>query len=263
METRICIAGDGCRIAYRFDGPDDAPVLLLSNSLGTHMGMWQPQIATWARHFRVLRYDQRGHGRSDAPVGAYSIDRLTCDVIELLDSLEIDIVDFCGLSLGGMVGQSLAIRASQRLRRLVLANTSSFMGPPSGWDARIAVVENDGMAPLAAASVERWFTADFALQSPDAVVLIRAMLLETPPAGYAGCCAAIRDMDMRQTVSLISVPTLVIAGRDDAATPRPHAAFLAGEIRHAQLTELDAAHLSNVQCAGAFERAVTGFLTEI
>jgi 3-oxoadipate enol-lactonase len=261
MKKLFITTGDECRIAYRFDGPQDAPVLLLSNSLGTDMAMWEPQMAAWTRAFRVLRYDQRGHGASDAPAGGYSIDRLGRDVIELLDALTIETVDFCGLSLGGMIGQWLGIREPRRLRRLVLANTSSFMGPPSAWDARIDLVRQEGMAPLAQASVERWFTAAFAAAQPQAIIPIATMLQSTDSQGYAGCCAAIRDMDMRRTATLIAAPTLVIGGSDDPATPPPHSEALAKAIVGATLIMLPAAHLANVECPEAFGAAVTGHLT--
>ena len=261
MEKLFITTGDGCRIAYRFDGPQDAPILLLSNSLGTDMAMWEPQMAAWTQAFRVLRYDQRGHGASDAPVGGYSIDRLGRDVIELLDALNIESVDFCGLSLGGMIGQWLGIREPGRLRRLVLANTSSFMGPPSAWDARIDLVRREGMAPLAQASVERWFTTAFAAAQPQAIVPIAMMLQATDSQGYAGCCAAIRDMDMRRPAALIEVPTLVIGGSQDPATPPPHSEALAKAIMGAKLIMLPAAHLANVECSEAFGAAVTEHLT--
>ncbi|BAI97350.1 3-oxoadipate enol-lactonase [Sphingobium sp. TA15] len=252
--------GDGCRIAWRFDGPEGAPVLLLSNSLGTDMGMWDSQIGAWRDRFRILRYDQRGHGRSDAPAGAYSLDRLGRDVIELLDALAIDRVDFCGLSLGGMIGQWLGIRAPERLRRLVIANSSGFMGPPGSWDARIALVREQGMAPLAQASIDRWFTAAFAQAAPDAIATVGAMLQATSPEGYAGCCAAIRDMDMRRTAALISVPTLVVGGSQDPATPPAHSEALARTIPAAELVMLNAAHLSNVEQSAAFADACQSFL---
>lgn len=254
-------AGDGCRLACRMDGPADAPVLLLSNSLGTDMEMWAPQMTAWTRYFRVLRYDGRGHGASGAPPGGYSLDRLGRDAIELLDALQIDRVNFCGLSLGGMVGQWLGVREPGRVRRLVLANTSGFMGPPSGWDARISQVRNEGMASLAEASVDRWFTADFAAQTPDAIAPVRAALLATDGAGYAGCCAAIRDMDMRRIAALIAAPTLVIGGTRDPATPPAHSEALAGVIPDARLIMFDAAHLSSVECPAPFADAVTDFLT--
>lgn len=260
MTMQHIFTGDGCRIAWRFDGADDAPILLLSNSLGTDMGMWEPQMAAWAQGFRVLRYDQRGHGASDAPAGGYSIDRLGRDVIELLDALQIETVDFCGLSLGGMVGQWLGIGEARRLRRLILANTSSYMGPPIAWDARIALVREQGMAPLAQASVERWFTRDFARSAPGAIAPISAMLQATDPQGYAGCCAAIRDMDMRRTVTLIDIPTLVIGGNQDLATPPPHSEALVRAIAPANLKMVEAAHLSNVEKADWFGLAVNNFL---
>lgn len=262
MNTGHVITGDGCRIAWRSDGPADAPALLLSNSLGTNMEMWTPQLAAWTQGRRVLRYDQRGHGASDAPAGAYSIDRLGRDVIELLDALEIASVDFCGLSLGGMTGQWLGIREPSRLRRLVLANTSSFMGPPSAWDGRIALVRAEGMAPLAQASVERWFTSAFAAAQPDAIAAIGRMLQATDPVGYAGCCAAIRDMDMRRTATLIAVPTLVIGGTLDPATPPAHSEALERAIAGSRLVMLEAAHLSNVERPDAFARAVLDFLAD-
>lgn len=261
MSVEYFVTGDGCRIAWRYDGPAGAPVLLLSNSLGTDMGMWEPQMAAWTQTFRVLRYDQRGHGASDAPAGAYSLDRLGRDVVELLDTLNPGPVDFCGLSLGGMTGQWLGIREPQHLRRLVLANTSSFMGPPANWDARIALVRSEGIAPLAQASLDRWFTPDFLAEGSAAIDGIARMLQAGNPQGYAGCCAAIRDMDMRRTVSLIDRPTLVIGGTRDPATPPPHSEALAGAIAASQLVMLEAAHLSNVERPDTFARAVLDFLT--
>lgn len=260
MDRQTILTDDGCRIAYRFDGPADAPVLLLSNSLGTDMAMWTPQIDAWSRHFRVLRYDSRGHGQSGIQAGGYSMDRLGRDVIELLDALSLTQVDFCGLSLGGMIGQWLGIRAPERLRRLVLANTSANMGPPSNWQARIEGVLKDGMAPLAEASIARWFTPDFPVTRPAMVAPIRAMLLGTDPIGYAGCCAAIRDMDMRRTVRLVDRPTLVIAGSEDPSTSVADGQFLADSVREGRLATLSAAHLSNVEQAEPFATAVTEFL---
>lgn len=259
MEHKIFQTGDGCRIAYRFDGPAHAPVLLLSNSLGTAMGMWDPQMEALTAHARVLRYDMRGHGKSGVPDGAYSLDRLGRDVVELLDGLEIGRVDFCGLSLGGMVGQWLGIRAPDRLRRLILANTSSYMGLPADWDVRIELARANGMSWLAATSVERWFTPEFRARNSGKMSAVTAMLLATDASGYVGCCAAIRDMDMRPTVGLIDIPTLVIGGTADPATPPPHSEALAEAIARARLVMLDAAHLSNVEQADAFGAAMLSF----
>lgn len=253
------VAGDGCRIAYRLEGRADAPVLMLSNSLGTAMAMWEPQMAAFEARFRVLRYDSRGHGRSDVPAGSYSIDRLGRDAIELLDALQIARVTFCGLSKGGMIGQWIGWRAPERLQRLILANTSGYMGPPEGWDGRIRSVTADGMAAMTEPVLQRWFRPSFLGDAADAVAPVRAMLLATPPAGYAGCCAAIRDMDQRPVLPLITAPTLVIAGTGDSATPMEHAEQLARDIPRARLVALEAAHLSNVEQPVAFTKAVLDF----
>jgi len=260
MTMEHAAVGDGARIAYRWDGPEGAPVLVLSNSLGTDVGMWDPQIAALSQDFRVLRFDARGHGQSDAPAGAYSIDRLGRDVVELLDALDVAKTHFCGLSLGGMIGQWLAVRAPDRLDRLVLANTSAYMGPPANWQARIEGVLTNGVAPIAEASIARWFTPEFPDRDPAAVAPIRTMLLANNPVGYAGCCAAIRDMDQRHTAKLNTAPTLVIAGRLDPATSVADGAFLADQAANARLAVLEGAHLSNVECAEVFTSGVLEFL---
>lgn len=262
MTAGTITTGDGCRIAWRFDGPGDAPVLLLSNSLGTAMAMWDTQMAAFSQHFRVLRYDSRGQGASDVPPGCYSIDRLGRDVIALADTLGIATFSFCGLSKGGMIGQWLGWRAPERLERLILANTSAYMGPPDGWDERIAAILKDGMAAMTDAVIARWFTPGFAASHPHAIGPVRAMLLATDPHGYAGCCAAIRDMDQRRTLPLIATPVLVIAGDADPATPLDHARQLLDSIPDAQLVVLPAAHLSNIEQPTGFAEAVMGFVAE-
>ena len=260
MAVQSFATDDGCRIAYRFDGAEDATVLLLSNSLGADMQMWEPQIAAFAERYRVLRYDSRGHGQSGAPVGAYSMDRLGRDAVQLLDAVGVQQVDFCGLSKGGMIGQWLGVRAPERIRKLVLANTSADMGPPSGWQSRIESVLAKGMAPLTEASIARWFTPDFPASAPEAITPIRTMLLACDPQGYAGCCAAIRDMDLRQTASLITPPVLVIAGAQDPSTSVADGQWLADAVRQGSLVVLDAAHLSNVEAPLDFNAAVLSFL---
>ena len=251
------MTGDNCHIHHRFDGPEDAPVLMLSHSLGASMAMWEPQMAALTARYRVLRYDLRGHGGSDVPVGAYSLDRLGRDVIELLDHLGIARVHFCGLSLGGMIGQWLGVRAPERLHSLTLANTSAYMGPPSGWDDRISAVRESGMAAMRDAILARWFTADFS-----DTATVGAMIDATDPAGYAGCSAAIRDMDLRPLGCLITTPTLIIGGLRDPATPPDHARVLNADIAGSQLVMLDAAHLSNIECASAFNAALLTFLAD-
>lgn len=261
MDRQFATMGDGCRIAYRFDGPEAAPVLLFSNSLGTNLDMWAPQVEALSGQFRVLRYDSRGHGQSDAPAGSYSLDRLGRDVIELLDALGIERVNYCGLSKGGMVGQWLGMRAPERLNRLILANTAPYMGPPSSWGARIQAVHDGGMTALTETVLERWFTPGFRADSPEIVNRIRDMLLTTDPGGYAGCCAAIRDMDLRVTNPLIAVPTLVIAGSEDPATPPSDGEAIANAVQNGTLIVLNAAHLSNIEQADAFNDAVRNFLS--
>jgi 3-oxoadipate enol-lactonase len=222
--------------------------------------MWAPQIAAFTERFRVLRYDSRGHGSSDSPPGAYSMDRLGLDVVQLLDAVGVQQVDFCGLSKGGMIGQWLGVRAPERMRKLVLANTSAYMGPPSGWQSRIEGVLAKGMAPLTEASIARWFTPDFPASAPQAIAPIRQMLLACDPQGYAGCCAAIRDMDLRPTAPLITPPVLVIAGAQDPSTSVADGQWLADTVKDGRLAEIDAAHLSNVEQPRVFADAVLAFL---
>jgi 3-oxoadipate enol-lactonase len=210
--------GDGCRIAYRFHGPADKPVLILSNSIGNTLDMWDPQVQELSERFRILRYDTRGHGASDVPAGAYSMDRLGGDVIELLDALNISQADFCGLSLGGMIGQWLGIHAPDRINRLILCNTSSFTGPAEQWNGRISSVLRDDISETAGMFLRNWFPPKM-LEAESAIVkTVRSMLLGTDPRGLAGCYAAVRDMDMRRTIALIGCPTLVIAGQYDTVT---------------------------------------------
>jgi len=253
---------DGCAIAFDYRPVAGQPVLMLSPSLGTTMALFEPQLDALGDRFSMLRYDPRGHGASSVPAGGYSLDRLGRDVLGLLDHLSIARAHFAGVSLGGMVGQWLGYRAPDRLLSLILANTSAYMGPPAGWASRIATVSSQGMGALAEAVIERWFTPDFQQAHPEQVDHARAMLLATDPQGYAGCSAAIRDMDLRPTATCITVPTLVIGGRRDPATPPEHARFLADNITNARLVELDAAHLSNLEQSFAFNSAITEFLED-
>lgn len=254
------IAADGARLFYRFDGPSDRPPLVLSNSLGTNLGMWDPQVPAFARHFRVLRYDSRGHGKSDTPAGPYSIAALGRDVIALLDGLGLNRVRFCGLSKGGMVGMWLGTHASDRIERLALCNTSARIGAPEVWNQRIDTVRKHGMEAIVPGVLERWFTSGFREQAPDAVDKARRMLIATPPEGYIACCAAVRDMDQVETIAAIRLPTLVIAGASDMATPPDHARLIAARVPAARLVELEAAHLSNIEAADRFTAAVLDFM---
>ena len=251
---------DGCRIAWRMDGPANAPVLVLSNSLGTTMGLWDEQVPALSQRFRVLRYDPRGHGQSSVMSGDTSLNRLGRDVLGLMDALGVGTARFCGLSLGGMTGQWLGVHAPERIDRLVIANSSSFMGPPESWQQRMTTVREQGMAAIAEAVLDRWFTPAFAASNAPGLARTRSQLLATPADGYAGCCAAIRDLDMRPVVHVVNRPTLVIAGSKDPATPPDHAQAIATAIAGSRLLSLDAAHLSNIEQPAAFTAALLDFL---
>ncbi len=252
---------DGTGIHYEWSGEDGRPVLVLSNSLGSHLGMWDDQIAEFSRHFRVLRYDDRGHGRSDTPAGPYTLDRLGQDVVALLDRLDLVKISWCGLSKGGMLGMWLATRHGARLDRLVLADTAPHMPPPEMWNERARAAREDGMAAMAPTVIERWFTEGFRQRSPERVARIHDMLATTPGEGYAGSCEAIRDMDQRETIKAIAVPTLVVVGEQDPATPPDYARSIDDAIAGSRLVVIpDAAHLSNVEQTERFNEAVLAFL---
>jgi len=252
----------GVRLHYRFDGPAGAPVVLMSNSLGTDLRMWEPQVPELAQRYRVLRYDSRGHGQSSVAAGPYEIAQLARDVLRLMDALGVERALFCGLSMGGMVGQWLGAHAPQRVAKLALCNTSAHIGAPDMWNARMAAVAQGGMAAIVDGVIARWYTQAFIAAAPEALATTRAMLLGTPAAGYIAACAAVRDMDQRATAGDIAAPTLVIAGAQDAATPPADGKYLAGAISGARYVELPAAHLSNVEAAPAFTRALAEFLSD-
>ncbi|MFN4278270.1 MAG: 3-oxoadipate enol-lactonase [Ferrovibrio sp.] len=251
---------DGVELHYRLDGPEKAPVLVMSNSLGTDLGMWEPQMPALAEHYRVLRYDTRGHGQSGLPPQPYQVDRLGRDALTLMDGLGIDRAMFCGLSMGGMTGMWLGIHAPQRFSRLVLCNTAAKIGTPEVWNTRIATVEKGGMAAILNGVIQRWFTEDFIKLHPASVKVISDMLLATAPEGYCAACAAVRDMDQREAIAKIRLPTLVIAGAHDLATPAQDGRFVADAIPGARYAELPAAHLSNVERVEEFTQLLTGFL---
>jgi 3-oxoadipate enol-lactonase len=254
------IDANGARFNYRLDGPADASVVVFSNSLGTNLAMWDRQIPALAQTFRVLRYDMRGHGLSSVTAGPYTIAGLAQDVVGLLDALKIESAHFCGLSVGGALGQWLGTNAANRFKTLVLSNTAARIGTAETWNTRIKTVREGGMAAIADAVISRWFTEGFIKKSPESVEATRQMLLRTPSDGYLATCAALREMDQRETVARVSVPTLVIAGAKDAVTTPADARFLVERIRGAQYVELNAAHLSNIEDADAFTDALINFL---
>jgi len=249
---------------HRLDGPDDAPVLVLSNSLGTRHTMWDAQAPALVEGFRLLRYDTRGHGQSDVPDGPYSMDDLGRDVLALLDQLGIERASFCGLSLGGMIGIWLGINAPERIEKLVLCSTTAHFPPAEEWTRRADVVRSsEGVAGLAHATLERWFTPGFHERRPDELERFRQMLITTAGEGYAGCCEAIREMDMRDEAGGIEAPTLVIAGDDDPSTPPDWNRDLADAIPSAGYHLIaDARHISNVAQPREFTDALLRHLEE-
>ena len=251
------------RLFYRLEGREDSPVLVLSHSIGADQGMWAPQVPDLLSHFRVLRYDICGHGASDAPKGDYSIEDLGREVLGLADALKISEFAFCGLSLGGAIGQWLGIHAADHVSRLVLANTSPQFGARANWDARRKAVLDGGMAAVIDLVMQRFFSPEMLTRGDAYAQSVRSVILGTDPIGYAGCCAALRDMDHTQLLRQIRVPTLVIVGDRDVATPGSgHGEILAREIPKAQALHLPAAHMSNLERPRSFTAALFNFLLQ-
>lgn len=253
-------AANGASINYEISGRSDGPWLMFSNSLGTDLGMWDAQAEALGRDFRILRYDTRGHGQSEAPDGDYSFDELGRDVLAVMDAAGVDKAYFCGLSMGGVTGMWLGVNAPERFEKLVLCNTGAKIGDAETWQQRIDTVLASGMNVLVDAVVDRWFTKRFQEASPAAVDRIRVMILATPAAGYAGCCGALRDIDLREAIKAIQLPTLVIAGQHDPATPVEIAEEIQAAISGSHLAVLDAAHLSNIEQEADFNETLSTFL---
>jgi 3-oxoadipate enol-lactonase len=245
---------------YSLTGAADAPVVVLSNSLGTNFSMWDPQLSALERDFRVLRYDTRGHGESSVTRGPYTIEQLSQDVIRLLDALKLERAHFCGLSMGGITGMWLGAHAGSRFQKLILCSTAAKIGTLETWNARIEMVHKKGMEPVSAAVAERWFTPEFRARAPETVEVARRMIEASSPEGYAACCEAIRDADQRDTISSIRVATLVISGAKDPVTPPTDGHFLAERITGSKYVELDASHLSNIEASAEFTTSLTQFL---
>ena len=250
-------------LGYDILGADDAPPLILGGSLGTTRDMWGPQRGALAERLRVIRYDHLGHGTSPDPDGPTSLEELGRAVLGLADHLEVPRFHYCGLSLGGMVGMWLAINAPERIDRLVLLCTSAHMPPADAWRERAQTVEQHGCAAIADAVVDRWFTASFAQAHGDVVGPLKESLKATPRVGYAACCEAIADMDLRAELHAVRAPTLVIAGAEDPATPADgHARVIVAAIPAARLAIVeDAAHLANVEQPDTVTRLILDHLS--
>lgn len=250
------------KIHYEWAGLDNLPVVVFSNGLGTNLHMWDGQVVAFAKHFRVLRYDARGHGQSAVTPGPYTIQQLSSDVVQLLDFLRLDRVHFCGLSMGGMVGMVLGATFADRLHKLALCNTASKFDPEHMWNNRIETVNHGGMKAVASTVVDRWLTADFRSAHPAETQEVLAMLESTNPEGYVAACAAVRDMDLRNTLQDVHAPALVVTGSQDPAATPAFSRMLAASIPGAVYTELPAAHLSNIEARDKFNRRVLEFLLQ-
>ncbi|SFL04495.1 3-oxoadipate enol-lactonase [Geodermatophilus ruber] len=244
-------------VSYTEEGPRDAPVVVLSNSLGATRAMWDAQVPALAERFRVVTYDTRGHGASPVPAGPYSLDDLVDDVVALLDRLGIRRAHVAGLSLGGMTAMRLAAREPERVDRIALLCTSSLLGPREAWTDRARTARTEGTGALAPTVVGRWFTPGFAAAEPELVGRMQAMIAGTPDEGYASCCEAIADMDLRADLPTITAPTLVVSGVEDPATPPEHQQAIVDGIPGARLLSVSpGAHLANIEQASQ----VTGAL---
>ncbi len=261
MTSRIT-TDDGIGLHVVLSGNADGPVLMFCNSLGTDHRMWDGEAAVFGNDYRIVRYDRRGHGRSDAPPGPYSFERLGRDALCILDALEINRTWFCGLSMGGMTGMWLAANAPERFHGLVLANTGAFMPPFEMWAERIDMARAGHLDRMAPKVMERWFTQRFREEQPEAVARVVEQFLATPPEGYAACCEAIRDMDHRDLLRTIRARVHVIGGSADPATTPAHCRYVAENISGATYSELkDAAHLSNIEKPGGFQAILRAFMT--
>ncbi|MBA2691263.1 MAG: 3-oxoadipate enol-lactonase [Rubrobacter sp.] len=250
---------EAVNLNYEIEGPEDAPIVVLSSSIGSSLSMWDEQMDALGERFRVLRYDHRGHGKSPVPDGPYSMEELGRDVLSLVDSLGVERFSFCGLSLGGMVGMQIASDAPERVEKLVLCCTAAELGPPSMWDERIEAVKSGGMESLVDAVMERWFTEGFA--GNEKVERMRRDFLDTPAEGYAACSAAIRDMDLRDRLPSIKADTLVVSASEDPATPPERGEEIKNAIPNARMAVIpDASHIANVEQPERFTKEVLGHL---
>jgi len=244
---------------YSLSGKSGAPVLVLSNSLGTSHSMWSPQEALGG-HFQLLRYDTRGHGQSSKPPGPYSLAQLGQDVLNLLDHLGIRQAAFCGISMGGLIGQWLGIHAPQRFTHLILANTAARIGTEQGWRDRAATVRAQGMRPVAEGAESRWFTPEYIQANAETVAPLLQALHGADAEGYASCCDALAVADLREDIRNIEAPALVVAGRHDPVTTPADADFMADRIPRSTRIDLPASHLSNIEAAASFNEALIAFL---
>jgi 3-oxoadipate enol-lactonase len=253
---------NGCPIHYEVEGAGDNPVLMLCNSLGTTLHMWDGQMPALLQIFRVVRYDRRGHGKSGVRVGPYTMEMLGRDALAVLDAANVHKAHWCGLSMGGMVGMWLGANAPDRVGKLILSNTSAWFPDKEIWNGRIKTVQEKGLTAIVQGTLERWFTKDFREREPQKVKRIADMFLGTKVEGYIACGQAVRDMDHREIIKTIKAPTMVIAGKQDAGTTVEMAETIRKNIPGASMTLFDAAHIANVECQHDYTDAVIGFLQQ-
>jgi len=259
------ILANDIQINYELTGQTEAPVVMLSHSLASSMVMWNPQLESLESHFKVLRYDMRGHGASEAPDGAYTLELLAEDAVALLDALGIDTVHFVGLSIGGMIGQDLALNHADRLKSLALCDTSAIMPDEAQpiLQERIAVARANGMADQVDGTLERWFTPQYLKENPPEVEMIRQQIAATPLAGYLGCSAALGGLKYLERLPEIKLATLIMVGEEDPGTPVAASEAIHERIAGSQLVILPSArHLSNIEQAEAFNQSLLNFLLQ-
>jgi 3-oxoadipate enol-lactonase len=248
------------KLHYRVDGPEDGPPLFLSNSLGTTLDMWFPQVERLRGTFRLITYDTRGHGQSSVPAGEYSLDELGEDAVCILDAAGVEDAHVCGLSLGGLTAMWLGVYHPSRLRSLVLADTAARIGTVERWIDRVAKARTEGMSAIADLSMNNWFTADYRGREPAVVARFHAMVASCSLQGYLGCCAALREADLRPLINQVRARTLVVNGDQDPSTTVTDAEYVSSQIPNATLLTLGAAHLTNVECPDSFSRHLELFV---
>jgi 3-oxoadipate enol-lactonase len=247
---------DGVRLNVEMCGREDAPAILMMHSIGCDLTLWDPQVESLAHDFRVVRYDARGHGGSDAPPGDYTLERLGQDALAVLDAVGVGRAYLCGLSLGGVTAKWLALNAPERIAGIVLADTAVRIGTAEAWQARADMALEQGMQAIAPTALGRFFSSQFQAADPDTVDRFRGILLGTDPQGWAGCCAVLRDADFTGQLGAIVTPAIVVGGTLDVPTPLAQAEELASLIPGARLVALDAGHLSNIEQPEDFTHAV-------
>ena len=249
-------------INYQTFGDASQPAIIFSNSLGTQFNMWQPQISFFEKKFYVICYDTRGHGASSAPQGPYSIEQLGTDVVHLLDHLNIQKASFCGISMGGLTGQWLAIHHPERFNHVIVCNTAAKIGQEQAWNDRAQLVREQGLKPIAETAASRWFTEPFIRSNTAIVESLSNDLGAGSPEGYASCCEALAKADVREQLKNITIPTLVVAGQKDPVTTVADAQYIINHVRSSSLFEINASHISNIEQPKAFNQAIFSFLQQ-